>query len=285
MAGDGLWRAAVSATERALARGALTPIATDLEVVEDGGVAFAVRLFARLDVKERASDAQREAGINPFLPPDPDLFVAELTATHVAVLNKFTVFPHHLLVVTRRFVHQDRLLDTADLAALAAVMTEIDGLGFYNAGVIAGASQPHRHLQVVPTPLGSDDLATPMDALLRAAPESLPGSVSGLSFPHAALRLGGRPIEPGDGPGLHERYRELLAANGIHDYRQPYNLLLTRHWMLLVPRARECWEGTSVNALGFAGSLLVRDSEQLARLREIGPMRVLSAVSGAHLSP
>lgn len=284
MADAVLWRALISATERSVVSGALAPIATELEVVEDGGVAFAVRLFARLDVKERAGEAQRSAGVNPFLPPDPDLFVTDLTTTHIAVLNKFTVFPHHLLLVTRRFVSQDRLIDLADFEALAIVMAEIDGLGFYNAGVVAGASQPHRHLQVVPTPLGPDDLPTPMDTLMRSAPERVPASVPGLDFPHVALRLDGRPINRSDGPALHERYRALLAAIGISDRRQPYNLLLTRHWMLLVPRARECWEGTSVNALGFAGSLLVRDRGQLGRLREIGPMRVLHAVSGARLT-
>ena len=33
--------------------------------------------------------------------------------------------------------------------------------------------------------------------------------------------------------------------------------------MLLVPRRREKWEVVSVNALGYAGSLFVRDSGQL----------------------
>jgi ATP adenylyltransferase len=283
MADAVLWRALVSATERSLASGALAPIATELEVVEDGGVAFAVRLFAHLDIKEHANREQRRDGTNPFLPPDPDLFVAKLTPTHVAVLNKFTVFPHHLLLVTRRFVSQESLLEPADLEALAVTMAEVDGLGFYNAGVVAGASQPHRHLQVVPTPLGPGPLATPVDPLLLRAPVGRAGRVSDLPFPHAALRLEDATIDSRDGPELHQRYRELLDAAGIQGPRQPYNLLLTRRWMLLVPRTRECWEGTSVNALGFAGSLLVRDRRRLERLRHLGPMRVLAEVAGAYV--
>ena len=133
-------------------------------------------------------------------------------------------------------------------------------------------------------PLGGDGLPTPMDAVLRSVSPSVPESVPGLCFPHAAMGLSGEPIRRGDGPGLHERYHALLAALGIRDHRQPYNLLLTRRWMLVVPRSRECWEGTSVNALGFAGSLLVRDRDQLARLRDVGPMKVLVAVSGTRLS-
>jgi ATP adenylyltransferase len=49
--------------------------------------------------------------------------------------------------------------------------------------------------------------------------------------------------------------------------------------MLAVPRAREKFEGISVNALGFAGSLFVRDEAEAARVRATGPM-VLAAVAG-----
>jgi ATP adenylyltransferase len=59
----------------------------------------------------------------------------------------------------------------------------------------------------------------------------------------------------------------------------PYNLLVTRDWLLLVPRCREEFAGISINALGFAGSLFVKDREQLATLRSRGPMAVLRAVT------
>ena len=55
----------------------------------------------------------------------------------------------------------------------------------------------------------------------------------------------------------------------------PYNLLMTRSWMLLVPRSRESCNGVFVNALGFAGSLFVRDEVQLAAIYDTGPMTVL----------
>jgi ATP adenylyltransferase len=51
--------------------------------------------------------------------------------------------------------------------------------------------------------------------------------------------------------------------------------LVTRDWMLLVPRSTERFCGISVNALGFAGALLVRDERQLQLLKECGPMVVL----------
>ena len=58
----------------------------------------------------------------------------------------------------------------------------------------------------------------------------------------------------------------------------PYNLLVTPEWMLLVPRCAEKADGVAVNALGFAGSLFVRDAQQLEAVRRIGPMTVLKHV-------
>jgi ATP adenylyltransferase len=58
----------------------------------------------------------------------------------------------------------------------------------------------------------------------------------------------------------------------------PYNLLVTREWMLLAPRSRESVGAISVNALGLVGSLLVRDEGQLEELRRLGPMRLLREV-------
>jgi len=53
------------------------------------------------------------------------------------------------------------------------------------------------------------------------------------------------------------------AGGGVEDgKRSAYNLLVMREWMVLVPRCRECFEGGSVNALGFAGCFFVRDFEQ-----------------------
>ncbi len=49
--------------------------------------------------------------------------------------------------------------------------------------------------------------------------------------------------------------------------------------MLLVPRLREHFETISVNALGFAGSLLARDEREMALLIRTGPMAVLRHVA------
>ena len=59
----------------------------------------------------------------------------------------------------------------------------------------------------------------------------------------------------------------------------PYCLLVTRDWMLLVPRSREFFEDISLNSLAFAGSFFVRNEQQLDRLKSFGPMNALRRVA------
>ncbi len=273
--------AAVAATaERALASGALEPIVTDETVIEDGGVRFLVRRVSTLAQKERVRQQRKAARppIDPFDPPEPALTVASLSDTHVAVLNKFPVIAGHLLAVTRRFADQEALLDADDMAAIALCLASIDGLAFYNAGAVAGASQPHKHLQVVPLPLGAGALRVPIEALFEdGAGRAGAVRVAGLPFAHAFTR------SAGDAAALLDAYYALLAAAGLHvrDGRAsaPYNWLATRDWMLVVPRTQDRFGDISVNALGFAGSLFVRDAEELAALRAAGPIAALRAVA------
>ena len=282
--------ALVERSRHALACGAMLTIETDEEIVPDEGVDFVVRRVSSLARKRDAGERRSEAApANPFLPHEPDLFVAEVSDTHFALLNKFNVIENHLLLVTRRFVHQETLLDGADFAALAACMGELDSLGFYNGGVVAGASQPHKHLQLVPLPLARTGLPLPMEALFaHALGRTGVTRVPGLAFAHAFAWMEPAWADAGEvGERLRALYLELMAAAGIESVRvhgeerqsAPYNLLLTRRWMLLAPRSREHFGPISVNALGYAGSLFVRDAEQMALVRRAGPMAVLCGVS------
>jgi ATP adenylyltransferase len=284
----GLAEAVAATSERALASGALEPIETEESRVADGGVSFLVRRVSSLARKERVARerATRPTPFDPFDPPDPELTVAALTPTHVAVLNKFPVIERHLLLVTRRFVDQEALLDLDDMHALALGLGAIDGIGFYNAGRAAGASQPHKHLQIAPLPLAKDGDGVPIEAVLPGdAGRDGATSIPALPFPHAFRRLDPRTCEAAS---LLDAYFALLAAAGLHVIASdagarassPYNLLATRRWMLVVPRRQECFETISVNALGFAGSLFVRDDAELETLRRAGPMQALRAVAG-----
>jgi len=277
---------------RAFASGALLPIHTDCEYVEDNGVRFVVRILSNLVRKDedRLKRAQEKKG-NPFLPYEKDLFVTDLSPTHLALLNKFNVMEKHLLIVTREFEEQEDLLNPSDFQALWTCMAEYDAVGFYNGGEAAGASQAHKHLQVVPLPLADQGPAIPIQPLVDEIKEI--GRITrlrGFDFRHCFARLeldsSGLPLSPASQSfGL---YRDMLSELGMSVPREgeavkqsgPYCLVVTRQWMLLVPRSQEFYHDISINSLGFAGCLLVRKQEYLALFTKItGPLDLLREVS------
>ena len=85
-------------------------------------------------------------------------------------------------------------------------------------------------------------------------------------------------------------YSELIFEKPLNDSRtspvlksseleRSYNVLLTRQWMLLVPRQMESVESIAINALGFAGGILTRTDAERDFVLRIGPMHVLQGVS------
>lgn len=289
-------------SRHALDCGALQPIQTRHELVAQGGMEFVVRVVANLVRKEqsdRQQEQQRQAGqeVNPFLPYDPDLFVTDLSATHLCLLNKYNVVEDHILIVTRAFEEQDSWLTGADLAALAGCLGAIDGLGFYNGGRRAGASQRHKHLQVIPPPLGPEGGRLPLarviaDLDMETAGTGTTQPETGQGYyqsPLFSFRHGIVPLPAGwwTGPEaaslLEQHYRHLLTHLGadlsMPPRPFPYNLLVTRQWMVGVCRRQDRYQSIPVNSLGFAGSLLVKDETQLALVKALGPMTILHQVA------
>ena len=86
-------------------------------------------------------------------------------------------------------------------------------------------------------------------------------------------------MDRSDAPRLFELYRSLMADQGLADGGSPYNMLLTRRWMMVVHRSLDRFERVSINALGFAGSLLVRDQERMDLVKTLGPGAILRAVT------
>jgi ATP adenylyltransferase len=188
---------------------------------------------------------------------------------------------HHLLLVTRDFEHQESLLNRRDFEAMWKCLREFDGLSFYNSGAVAGASQPHKHLQQVPLPLGGCAECTPVDTLIAdASLQDAFGTIPVFGFTHILSPLAHLAMKSAEAAGreIEQLYLEMLRQLDSAEAPGPYNLLATRSWMLLVPRSVEHYESISVNALGFAGSLLARNEKELELIRERGPLGVLEDV-------
>lgn len=330
---------------------------------------------------------------------------------HVLMLNKFPVNEKHVVIVTSQFKSQAAPMSSRDVAVLWQVVNSVDGVGFYNGGFNSGASQPRRHMQVIPIPSlqanyphgsaltsrnsegdsGSDSTARaervstsssnarsnnspsaagcrlPVDVAIAEYWESQgwqgpsPGTVfqlpafagrpsasfglaldgadrpvdgSGPSgtgttgFPHSVVLLGAdvHKMAPNDaGRFVFDLYVKCLkslvghttvpatgsataaapppapapwwavpaslleaainesAPDNVRQLPRPendtwsHNVVLTREWMMVVPRVQECWEGVSINSLGFAGLMLAKGPAK-DRIRQHGPLAVLTAV-------
>lgn len=268
------WEAVQHRAAAAHASGAMYRIESEPLLVSDAGVDFVVRVAT--DYAAQAARQPKGRPGNPFADPEPELFVADVSDSHYALLNKYHVIESHLLIVTRAYVDQHVLLDSADFEALVACFpSDAPAIAFYNGGSGAGASQPHKHLQVVTLPLAPwADI--PMAPVLASEPPRLP-------FRHAFASVG---MQTRDAGRLHEAYRALLVQAGIEAVRHAdgerqsgsYNLLIAREWMLLVPRSRDAFERASINSLAYAGALFVREPHELEAIRGVGPMSVLAQV-------
>jgi ATP adenylyltransferase len=292
-----LWQRATDATAHGLACGALEPLATTHTTLNDRGLRFSLRILDNLRRKAQAKQA-KPADFNPFLPYDRDLFVTDISNTHVCVLNKYNVFDRHLLIITRDFEAQTDWLNAADFFALWLGLRENGGLGFYNGGADAGASQSHKHLQLVPFPLVPDaaadrssiPIASAVDRAEWITTDGSPiGTAPDLPFRHAIA-----PLDRtwGDDPAIAaretlRRYRQALTAIGLPptgtEQTGAYNLLMTCDWLLVVPRSCESIDGDagkiSINALGFAGTLLAKNEAQRDWLQQRSPLDLLRQVS------
>ncbi len=262
--------------------GALQSIPTAYEIVADGGIDFVVRIVTNLIRKEEAQKKEAvKPNFNPFLPYEPDLFVADISDTHLCLLNKYNVIDEHLLIVTREFEEQEKLLNFADFLALWAILKQFNGLAFYNSGKIAGASVKHKHLQVIPLELAPGVPGIPLEGIMHKIEwrESI-GIITPLPFRHAYTKL-----DYQESNTLEElaqisfnNYQKLLKTLNLIEGK-PYNLLMRKEWMLIVPRSQPGYQDIGVNSLGFAGAMLVSYREQLDFVKEYQPLNILKAVA------
>ncbi len=289
-----LWSETTKRTKTARESGALKSIETEYHLIQQHDISFVVRTLSNLAQKERAQKQQRQQEkklgkkIDPFLPYEQDLFVGDISPTHICLLNKFNVVDNHLLIVTRAFEEQTDLLNLEDFMALWFCMQEIEGLAFFNGGKIAGASQRHKHLQLIPLPFVPNVMHLPLDkAIARITFNNSLGTIDSFPFRHGIASLDIAPDHSVEAAAqiMLQCYRALLNQVGLqlndHLRQQPgaYNLLATRNWMLIVPRSRESFQNIAINSLGFAGSLFVRDRASLELLKELTPLKLLTKVA------
>lgn len=275
------WAQAQEQTSLALREGALFPLQTTEKTHVDQGYFFRLLTMTAMSEPQLAALIQAFTSPQcPFCPPlDPRLTLGETSTGHRVILNKFPVLESHLLVVSRQHLDQESYLGAEDFTASIEVLGAEDGLIFFNAGRQAGASQPHRHIQVVkPGRL-------PLHEWLGKDPHGQPR----LPYRHALAPLDAAAFQKeAAGAVLFATYARLLSESGAAQnpvtpgatQETPYNLLLTRQQMIIVPRGSAAAAmDIPINALGFAGIILLRDESQEQLVSSQGAVSLLAATS------
>lgn len=195
------------------------------------------------------------------------------------MLNKFAIVPEHFILATASFAPQTHLLTPADLGAARACIDAYkaagdgDGEGggrrlfvFFNSGEHSGASQPHRHLQLLPVDRMRDGLPEPEESGWEVLADVLGRRDCDVPVPFRCFveRLTDR--DHSDDALLHAAYLRLYrraceAVLGMNveekgegeegeEARISYNLAMTGDVMVLCPRRSEGGPVVVVDAAG-----------------------------------
>jgi len=263
----------------------LQTLFSDLEYVADGGWKIPVRIKRPGVTAAKPMNLDPHAAAkDPFLPPfETHLHIdswdsLRYPGRYTLLLNKFNVMNHHMLLVTRSFVSQFTSLDPADLVVALDIVREINGFGFYNAGLAAGPSQPHRHLQIIPRE-GNELAFLP---LLDSAAESASSPAAPLILPELPYKHAFGQLAPAvDAPALFDLYKRCLIAadvplpSAIEAEVLAHNVLLGPKWIMVVPRQQADFEEISGNGLNFGGSFFVKSRESLLKIERVGALNIL----------
>ncbi|GJE92278.1 ATP adenylyltransferase-like protein [Phanerochaete sordida] len=312
--------------EKANAEGDLLFFPSTIHTHEEHGVEWEIRLCPALQHKPHLPTPHFDAGaderrsalglegrtFDPFTPPYvPNLHLGDLKDEvdgdeYVVLFNKYSVVRHHILLVTKDFHSQTAPLMPPDLVQAYQLLIAAQKAGkkyfaFYNCGDLSGASQPHKHLQLIPV----DADGPPVEKLARKANievQDRPFSLHSLPYANHIRRF--PPSLPNASRDeletqLQRAFMDLLdlalstfrrdppaAVNGAAGKSTlSYNVVLTLEHMHVVPRKAETYtlpatgDQLSINSMGFAGCLLVKSEAEFDVVVKEGVGKILGGVA------
>jgi len=266
------WKKALHQTQLSINDESLYPLKTriitsDLYQNND----FIIRKLDTLNFNKKRIYGPKQ---NPFCPWEKILEIDKIEHNHQLILNKYPVQKGHILLITNNWKPQNGWLDINDWKAIQKVNKDTSGLWFFNSSPIAGASQPHRHFQLLRR--SKDEISCPREKwflemkLDKDRDSKLKKNIIVSKFNFLENSI-----------SLYELYLELCMKLGLGDPisdlkpRYPYNLLITNKWIAIIKRSNDYIHGFSINGLGFAGYLLVTEKSDLNYLRKFGPEKLL----------
>lgn len=279
----------VKVHDKGFATGLVVPMATDdTRIIHAGDDAGSPVFIVHVRSPKGASmhsktgkNAPKKVPRDAFASFNP-LKVLDVFNTHSIVLNKFPLMKYHVVVHSLEFRPQPGHMSLSDMHATWHCVNELDGIGYFNSGPVSGASQPRRHMQVIPIQSIEDKQGemtfppVPVEKLISKFRQARdwkyergkPFTLEDFAFQHAVSLHGGdvHQMVPSEASELlYRHYRALLAEVGLeeNDPTQSYNMLMTKSWMMVVPRGREKWQGVAFNSMAFSG-IIVLPVEKLA---------------------
>ena len=261
------WEKALEQSEISIDSGNLFPLRTiDITNKFYDKKDFIIR---KLDTSKFKKDLKIGPKINPFNPWDKPLEIEKIGKTHQLILNKYPVQIGHILLITNKWMPQNGWLDINDWYAIKTVNNDTSGLWFFNSGPLAGASQPHRHIQLLRRDIREN--VCPRDNWFLNFNKYKVNNklfkniiVRPFNFTHNIYDIYRIYVELSMDIGLGNPLKDKIP-------KKPYNLLITNRWIALIKRANDKILGFSVNALGFAGYLLVTEKSDTRYLKLNGP--------------
>ena len=209
---------------------------------------------------------------------DPAFLISDVLGRHFLILNKFCVYrPQFILLTKDASERQHDSLTASDLAATYAILcgSRTPMYAFYNCGAAAGCSRNHKHVQLFYQP---DFPLFPQQSL------NLQGKAPYKYFVQRINDQSDRLDGENWVTSLKSTYDELLAQSvsesGIRGTGPgivvPHNMVMTREWIMVIPRRRAGIGRALANSAGMLGMVWVSDEAQLQDWMQAGPANVLS---------
>ncbi|WP_288262513.1 DUF4922 domain-containing protein [uncultured Prochlorococcus sp.] len=272
MSSEKYWKKALDQTRLSINDGSLYPLKT--EIITSDLYQKNDFIIRKLDTSKFIKKIIYGPKQNPFCPWDKILEIEKIGNNHQLILNKYPVQKGHILLITNKWKPQNGWLDINDWEAIQKVNKDTSGLWFFNSSPFAGASQPHRHFQLLRR--SKDEISCPREKWFLKIKLNMNGdsklikniNVSKFNFFENSI-------------SLFESYLKLCKKSGIGDPiidskpRYPYNLLITNKWIAIIKRRNDHIHGFSINGLGFAGYILVTEKSDTNYLKKFGPEKLL----------
>ena len=277
MKSEFIWSKALEISEKAVDCGAVIPLDTIKYRLNDQFCDYELRYLKSPIPRYLIEYGPKK---NPFIPWDTRLEIQPVKNKHTLILNKYPVQLGHMLLITNNWKPQNGWLNIDDFEAIINVDNDTTGLWFFNSSKEAGASQPHRHFQLLPR--HSNERVCPRYQWFCSLLNNKIDNTSSIS--HSISIKPRDKNKKSDFNELYNSYKSMIIEMNLGEIDiinkplKPYNLLITSEWIALIARKTDRSKGFSINALGFAGYFLGTTKSNVDSLIKFGPEEILKDV-------